>query len=476
MEITNAQMPKAVLKKFMDFEKLKHCFECGICTASCAMTKLLENEYNPRGLLEKIFLNPEKALASEELWFCAWCYRCYRRCPQAIKLPEIFLSIRKIAAQEGYNESFEKALQKIVEHVPLPLIAVLVCFHPERAGLDEKKILEKIELMRNSSLKKGKRKKASRNLKIAVIGSGPAGLTVAYELIQKGYSVTVFEALPQPGGMLRKCIPEYRLPRQALAKELQFITGLGVEIKTGITVGKDLSFKDLWKQGYKAIFVGMGAHESQKLKIPGGELKGVIHALDFLWNVNSNGKVEIGKNVVIIGGGNTAMDAAKVALKQGAAEATVLYRRSREEMPANPWEIEEAEDEGAKIEFLVAPKRILGENGMVTAIECVRMQLGEPDETGRRKPIPIEGTEFTKKTDMVILAIGETPNLTFLPSEVELNDDGTVWVNPTTMETSLRGVFAGGDAVRGLATVIEAIQDGKHAAMSIKNYFESLGG
>jgi len=202
----------------------------------------------------------------------------------------------------------------------------------------------------------------------------------------------------------------------------------------------------------------------------------VIYALDFLWSVNSGKRMEIGKNVVVIGGGNVAMDSAKTALRNGANEVTILYRRSMEEMPANPWEIKEAEDEGVKIEFLVAPRKILGENGKVSAIERIRMNLGEPDESGRRKPIPVEGSEFTREADMVVLAIGETPDLEFLPKEIELNEDGTVWVNPITMETSLKGVFAGGDAVTGPATVIEAIRAGKRAAETIENYLKSLGG
>jgi formate dehydrogenase beta subunit len=182
--------------------------------------------------------------------------------------------------------------------------------------------------------------------------------------------------------------------------------------------------------------------------------------------------VAVGKNVVVIGGGNVALDAARTALCLGAGEATILYRRSRDEMPANLWEVKEAEESSVKIEFLVSPKKILGEKGKVSAIECVRMQLGEPDETGRKRAIPIEGSEFKRETDMVILAIGETPSVGFLPKEVELNEDGTIWVNPITMETSLQGVFAGGDVVSGPASVIEAIRDGKRAAESIENYLK----
>lgn len=467
---------KEVLEGILDAERLKYCFECGICTASCAMAELLERDYNPRRLLEKIVLDPEGALASEELWLCAWCYRCYDRCPQALKLPEIFLSMRTISAERGNFKASEEAFKKIAEKIPLPLTTTLVCFHPERAGLDARKVLEKIEQIREKSPKTSKKgKTAGHSEKIAVIGSGPAGLTVASELSRKGFHVTVFESLPEPGGMLRKCIPEHRLPKKVLTKEIQLIEDLGVEIRTGIAVGQGLSFDDLWKEGYKAIFIGTGAHKSQKLKIEGTDLKGVMHALDFLWTVRSGEKAEVGKDVVVVGGGNVAVDAARTALRLGAGSVAILYRRSRDEMPANPWEVKEAQKEGVKIEFLAAPTKILGEDE-VSGIECVRTELAEPDESGRKRAVPVEGSEFKRETDMVILAIGETPDLEFLPKDVELSGDGTVWVNPITMETSMPGVFAGGDAVKGPASVIEAICTGKRAAESIENYLESQGG
>ena len=440
------------------------------------MAELLGKSYNPRVLLEKILLNPEEVLNSEELWLCAWCYRCYKRCPQGLKIPEILLFLKAKAVEHGLLEPLDKAVQKIVNQIPLPTVTTLVCFHPERAGIDKNEVLKKIEKMRMESLEeKEKAVKASKH-KVAVIGSGPAGLTVAFELAKEGYSVTIFEALPEAGGMLRKCIPEYRLPKSVLAKEVQLLRELGVEIKTGVKVGEDLGFEDLLKGEYKAVFIGAGAHKSRKLKIEGENLEGVVHALEFLWNANLGKIKTIGENVVVIGGGNVAVDAARTALELEAKEVTILYRRSKEEMPANPWEVKEAEEAGVKIEFLVAPKKILGENGKVSAIECIHMELGEPDETGRRKPIPVEGSEFKREADKVILAIGETPDIGFLPKEIELNENGTVCVNPVTMETSLKGVFAGGDVVSGPATVIEAIAAGKRAAESIKKYLESLGG
>jgi heterodisulfide reductase subunit A len=466
---------KEIHEKILDVEKLKNCFECGICTASCSMTEMLGNDYSPRRLLEDIYSNPEEVLASEAIWFCAWCYRCHDRCPQALDLPEIFLFMRSAAAKRGRMQGFDKALQKIVKNVPLPLVTTVVCFHPERASLKTDEILDRIEQMREEQVKSKKKEKSGKfsKEKIAVIGSGPAGLTAAYELGKKGYDVTVFEALSEAGGMLRKGIPEKRLPKQVVAKEIQFIKDLDVEIKTGIKIGKDLHFENLKKEGFKAVFIGAGAHKSHQLKIEGSELKGVTYALDFLWDANTGKKVDVGKNVVVIGGGNVAVDAARTTRCLGANEVTILYRRSKDEMPANLREVQEAEHEGVKIEFLVSPKRVLGESGKVSGIECVRMQLGEPDETGRKKASPVEGSDFKRETDMVILAIGESPDLGFLPKGIELNEDGTLWVNPITLETSMPGVFGGGDAVSGPASVIEAIRDGKRAAEAIENYVKS---
>ncbi|MEM2105213.1 MAG: FAD-dependent oxidoreductase [Candidatus Bathyarchaeia archaeon] len=472
MATAEATMHEGEIRKLLNIEKLKHCFECGICTASCSMAELLGEDYNPRGLLEKIFLDVEDALSAHELWLCAWCYKCYRRCPQALEVPEIFLLVRTIAVKRGCLNPLGKAIQKVAQNIPLPLVVTLVCLHPERAGLNIQDVLETIRNERSKL--KAKRELKGGKFKVAVLGSGPAGLTVAYELVRKSYHVTVFESLPELGGMLRKCIPEYRLPRDVLEDELHFLESLGVEFKVNVQVGKDLIFDNLWDEGYGAIFVGVGAHKSQKLDIEGANLEGVIHALDFLWQVK-NSEVEIGKKVTVIGGGNVAIDAAKTALKLGAENVTLFYRRSKAEMPANPWEVKEAEETGVKMEFLVAPKKILGENGRVSAVEFVRMKLGELDESGRRKPLPIEGSEFVFKTDNVILAIGETPDLEFLPKDIVLNEDGTIWVNPITMETSIRGVFAGGDVVTGPASVIEAICAGKRAANSIDRYMKAVG-
>ena len=476
METKRQAEVREAVDQILDAEKLRYCFDCGICTASCPVSEILGKGYNPRNLLERIASNPTNTLRSDDLWLCGWCYSCQKRCPQALKLPEIFLLMRTLAHQQGETEPFNDALQKIVETIPLPLVALSVCFHPERAGLDKQMVLEEAEMIRGSIPRNREAKSLSGNPKVAVLGSGPAGLTVAYELSTKGCDVTVLDSLPEPGGMLRKCIPESRLTKEVLAKEIRFIKDSGVKFKTSTTVGEDLSFEDLKNQGHKAIFIGVGAHKSAKLKVDGAGLEGVVNALDFLRDINFGERIETGKKVVVIGGGNVAMDAAKSALQLGADEVTILYRRSRDEMPAIPWEVKETEEKGVKIEFLVSPKEIHGEDGRVSSIECMRMQLGEPDESGRRAAIPLEGSNFSRKVDTIIVAVGETPDLGFLSNNMEVNDDGTLSVNPATLETSVEGIFAGGDVVTGPATVIEAIRAGKMAADSIESYLRSLEG
>jgi NADPH-dependent glutamate synthase beta subunit-like oxidoreductase len=437
------------------------------------MTELVPNHYNPRILLQKIYHNPEQAITDPALWLCAWCYRCFKRCPQKLKLPEILLSVRKIAKEQGKLEGFNRALEIISQETPFPSSFSLVCLHPERVKLEN--ALESFG-KRSMSKKKKTRTTPSDEKptgKVAVVGAGPAGLTAAHELAKKGYMVTVFESSSQPGGMLKQCIPEFRLPKKLLDAEIERIKDLGVEIKTNVKIGKDLAMDKLWQQGFQAIFISVGAHKTRKLGAEGENLNGVFDALDFLRQVNNNGKVKVGERVAVIGGGNVAIDSARAALRLGTKEVTILYRRSRDEMPANPYEIKEAEDEGVKIQFLVAPKRILGQNEHVTGLECLKMELGEPDQTGRRAPKPVEGSEFTVPIDTVILAIGEAPDLSFLPKQIEVNEANTIAVEPFTAETSQQGVFAGGDCVSGPATVIEAILAGKNAAECINQFLRS---
>jgi NADPH-dependent glutamate synthase beta subunit-like oxidoreductase len=463
-------IPNEVLEHFLDAGKLKYCFECGICTASCPMNELLPNAYNPRMMIERIYHNPKEALKDPALWLCAWCYRCYRHCPQKVKLPEILLEVRKIAKKQGKLDGFDQALKLISEEIAFPASFEAICLHPERAELESSTKGSDHDATSKRRKTRAKPEGETPTEKVAVIGAGPAGLTAAHELAKKGYSVTVLEASSRAGGMLRQCIPEFRLPKSVVDAEIEQIKRTGVEIQTGTTLGKDLTFDDLWQKGYKAIFISVGAHRTRKLGVEGESLKGVFDALDFLRLANEGKGVDVGKKVTVIGGGNVAIDSARTALRSGAKEPTILYRRSMEEMPANPYEIKEAEHEGVKITFLVAPKRILGQNGHVSGVECVKMELGEPDESGRRAPKPIEGSEFTVPTDSVILAIGEAPDISFLPKEIEVTEGNAVAVEPFSVITSQPGVFAGGDCVSGPATVIEAILAGKKAANCIDQY------
>jgi len=460
-------------EKLEETSKLKYCFGCGICTSSCPVVQLLPDHYNPRVLLEKTFLNFDKNLSEKGIWLCAWCYKCFRRCPQKTKVPEVLALLKDAATEHGCLQSFFEALELIKNKIPLPVACSYACFHPERGEVEKpvarKALKHLVAEYQRAEIEKRKRSRFKKK-KIAIIGSGPAGLTAAQELFRKGYPVTVFESLPLLGGMLRIGLPEHRMPKSALDAEIRRLESMGVEFRTNVKVGKDITINELLENGYRAVFVAVGAHKSQKLRLEGEDLEGVFDALDFLKRANTGETVKIGKKVAVIGGGNVAMDAAGVALHQGAKEVSVLYRRSMEEMPANPWETQEAIQSGVKVEFLVAPKKILGKDGKVAALECIRMQLGELDETGRRRPLPVDGSEFTIELDAVITAIGEIPDLSLLPKEVDTTEAKTIAVDLITMETTLSSVFAGGDAVLGPATVIEAVVTGKKAAASIDRY------
>ncbi len=376
---------------------------------------------------------------------------------------------------------FREAVDVVRRTMPFPGICGRVCTHPceidcERGKIDEPVSIRSLKrFIADYELKVGREKatpvKLSKEEKVAVIGSGPAGLACAYDLVGMGYPVTVFEAMPEPGGLLRYGIPEYRLPKKVLNNEIDYIRELGVEIKT-MTPVRDLS--QLFKQGYKAVFLGTGASVSRKMGIPGEEVAGVLHALSFLKQSHSGARVGLGRRVAVVGGGNAAVDAARVALRLGAEDVTIVYRRSRAEMPAVPSEVEQAEREGVKIQFLTVPVQIRSKDGMLVGMECIRMELGEPDASGRRRPVPIKGSEFTIWVDNVIIATGQAVDKAQLPSELVFTDWGTISVDPVTLETNISGVFAGGDVVAGPADVIAAIAAGKEAAISVDRYLSGV--
>jgi 2-oxoacid:acceptor oxidoreductase delta subunit (pyruvate/2-ketoisovalerate family) len=377
---------------------------------------------------------------------------------------------------------FKEAVEVIRKDLPFPAICGRVCFSPcedacARVNLDQavavralKRLVADIEREQGRVSAEPVPKKYSD--KVAIIGAGPAGLTAAYELAKLGYPVTVFERMAEPGGMMRHCIPDFRLEKFVVANEIAYIKDLGVEIKTGVEFGKDITIESLRKDGYKAVFIAIGTQLGMKLNVPGEDLEGVVNAVDFLKAIALGKQIAVGERVAVIGGGNTAIDAARTAKKLGAKEVMILYRRSREEMPALPHEVELAEKDGIKFHFLVAPKQIIGENGRVKAVECLRMRLGEPDESGRRRPIPIAFSEHQYEVDMVIPALGQVAETSSLPPELLSKEKRglPVQVDPLTMETNVPGVFAGGDIATGPASIIEAVGAGKRAAVSIHRY------
>ena len=378
---------------------------------------------------------------------------------------------------------FEEAIEIVRRENPLPSICGRVCTAgcevKCRAGEGEgeaisirvlKRFLADYE--REKGLDVTPEPKQQRSEKVAIVGSGPAGLTCAYYLGLEGYQVTIIESLPVVGGMLAVGIPDYRLPREALNWDIENIKKLGVEIKTNTIVGEDIQLSYLRKQ-YNAIFIATGAHKGLKMKIEGEESPQVIDAVDFLRELNLGRDVEIGQKVAVVGGGDAAIDAARVSKRLG-KDVTILYRRTRREMPAAKEEIEEAINEGIEIQFLVAPIKVLSDNGQLKEIECIRMELGEVDRSGRRRPIPIQGSEFTVEIDTLMPAIGQQPEVSALLTTDGLNVSkyNTLEVSPDTLSSEIEGVFAGGDVVSGPNTVTAAMAQGKIAAEMIHKYIQ----
>lgn len=427
--------------------------------------------------------------ALDEAQRCLHCKNkpCVAGCPVGIHIPDF---IAKVA--EG---DFEGAYQIITQQSSLPAVCGRVC--PQETQCEQKCVrgikgepvgigrLERfVADWHNKNVCEAPRKPAPNGHKVAVIGSGPSGLTCAGDLAKKGYAVTVFEALHTAGGVLVYGIPEFRLPKDIVQKEIDGLKALGVDVQTNMVIGRVLSIDELLEQGYEAVFIGSGAGLPRFMNIPGENLKGVYSANEFLTRVNlmkayqpgSDTPIEHAKRVAVVGGGNVAMDAARCAKRLGAEEVFIVYRRSEKELPARAEEVEHAKEEGIVFQLLNNPTQILGdENGNVKGMECIRMELGEPDASGRRRPVEVPGSEFTLDVDCVIMAIGTSPNplIKSTTQGLETQKWGGIIVNEETGLTSREGVYAGGDAVTGAATVILAMGAGKTAATAIDQYIQS---
>jgi len=416
---------------------------------------------------------------------------CCSGCPVEVDIPEFIKLIAK--------KDFRGAIQKIKEKNNLPAVCGRVCPQETQceavctfAAKKESIAIGALERFVadweavNTGAGKASPAAQKNGIKVAVVGAGPAGLTAAADLARYGYKVTLFESLSNSGGVLRYGIPEFRLPKVILDRETEYIRSLGVEINYNILVGRTITIDDLFKDGYKAVFVGSGAGLPYFLGIPGENLNGVYSANEFLTRVNLmhayefpkyKTPVRIGERVAVVGAGNTAMDCVRVAKRLGAKEAMIVYRRSEHEAPARRAEVEHAKEEGIEFRFLTAPLSIEGnEKGEVKSMTCIKMELGEPDASGRRRPVPVKGSEYTMPVDTVVIAVGQGPNPLIPRTSKGIAVDqksGELIIDENCM-TSIKGVFAGGDITTGEGTVIAAMGAGKKAAAAMYRYLKGV--
>lgn len=438
---------------------------------------------------KEVALGYTKEQAMDEANRCLGCKHkpCVGGCPVAIDIPEFISKIKE--------DKLEEAYQIIHRSSSLPAVCGRVCpqetqceqrcvrgikGEPVAIGRLERFVADWHLAHHNDVIVRPE----SNGHKVAIIGSGPAGLTCAGDLAKMGYDVTIFEALHVAGGVLVYGIPEFRLPKAVVAQEVETLKKLGVKIETDMVIGRVLSIDELFEKGFEAVFIGSGAGLPRFMGIPGENLKGVYSANEFLTRVNlmkayrkdSETPIQHARRVAVVGGGNVAMDAARCAKRLGAEEVTIVYRRSAEELPARAEEVEHAREEGIQFQFLTNPVEILpDENHMVGSIKCVAMELGEPDESGRRRPVVKEGSEFVLPVDCVIMSIGTSPNPLIKSTTKGLDTQrwGGIIADEETGRTSREGVFAGGDAVTGAATVILAMGAGKTAAKAMDEYIRS---
>ncbi len=466
----------ATIKKEPRFINLEKCTGCEQCVQVCPVhvPSEFDQELAPRTAVNRRFAQAVPGAVSIDKKGTS---PCRVDCPAEVNA-HAYVALTRAG-------KYKEALEVVRKTNPFPASIGRVCTHPCETACRRKDVDEPVSIC---SLKRFLTDYEDSHggfetpplpeeklEKVAVIGSGPAGMTCARDLALKGYQVTVFEKLPVPGGMLRVSIPEYRLPKDVVQKEVDQILSHGVELKLNQSLGKDFTVDSLKEEGYKAVFLALGTHRALKLKIEGeDDYEGVWDCIEFLRKVNLGEDVNLGKKVIVIGGGNAAIDSARTSLRLG-SDVEIAYRRTHKEMPANSWEIEEAELEGIDIRNLAAPVKILGENGKVTGMELIKMELGEPDQSGRRRPVPLEGSNFQVECDAVIAAISQEPEIE--PAKdvgLDTNRWNCIDTDEVTLQTNIDGVFAGGDVASGPSTVVQAIGMGRDAAESIHRYLRGM--
>jgi len=471
----NGRVQARILKRSLRVDNSK-CTDCKDCIKVCPVNMFddFDEGFGFRTAVD--YCNPETGeynIYKEDMPVCQ------RTCP-------VNLDIRTyvgLIADGKYMES----LAKIRERLPLPGSIGRICPHPcetacNRQYLDEpisicflKRFVADVEI--NEGIDPAYETPEEKHPeKIAIVGAGPSGLTCAHDLARMGYTdIKIFEALPVPGGYLWVGIPEYRLPKKLLQREVDLITNMGVEIQYNARIGKDISFKDLTDE-YDAVFIGAGCHTGLKLRVPGeDDYDGIVDCVTFLREQALGNSMEAKGKLIVIGGGNAAIDSARVGWRMGFDEVYILYRRTRKEMPANSWEVDAAEHEGIILQYLAAPVEILGENGKVTGMKCIKMKLGAPDASGRRRPVPVEGSEYIIEAETIVPALGQGADLSFLPEDhgFNLTRWNTFEIDEETGATDVPGVFAGGDIATGPDIAIRAVAGGKRAAFGINQYLRS---